>query len=313
MKKSRLQNRRDFLQSTALCLSSVALQHCVLQAEPQESRSIVVDCHAHVYSPDELTYPPIQNPNRPPRGKGTLEHLKHEMKSAGVDLVTAVQTSSFYRWDNHFVTDLSRANPEFMIGICTLDPDESSSPALLQEYVANSNVRGLRSLSASDGRLDHPGVNRLWETAEKLGIVVNSLANRDKRPELETLARRFPKLPVVLDHCLNLRSGTHHEATLHDVLALAALPNVYAKLTFIPTGTAEKYPCRDMHDSCHQVINAYGADRCVWGSQFPCELWCPKISYREHLAIFQTELGLDPIVKRKILGETAQRLWFADR
>ena len=42
------------------------------------------------------------------------------------------------------------------------------------------------------------------------------------------------------------------------MLALAKLPNVHAKLTFIPTGTAEEYPCRDMHPACLKVIEAFG-------------------------------------------------------
>ena len=100
------------------------------------------------------------------------------------------------------------------------------------------------------------------------------------------------------------------KATLNDMLALARLPTVHAKLTFIPTGSAEDYPCRDMHDACRTIIRAYGPERCVWGSDFPCELWCPRLTYAQHLRIFTHELGLDEKTRRAILGETAYRLWF---
>lgn len=244
---------------------------------------------------------------------GTIQHLNTDMRQAGVRYVTAVQTSSFYRWDNRFTVDSARANPGFMTGICTLDPDDPKSSQLLERYVSDYNVRGMRSIPASSGRLDDPGVAKLWHTAEQLGIVINALVNRDKKPEVEVLAKRFPKLKVVIDHCLNLKAGPELEPTLRDVVDLAALPNIHAKLTFIPTGSAEEYPCRDMYDACHAVIDAFGPDRCVWGSDFPCELWCPKISYLQHLNIFKNELGLKPAEKRKILGETAHRLWFAKR
>ena len=60
----------------------------------------------------------------------------------------------------------------------------------------------------------------------------------------------------------------------------------------------------------HRNEDRFGPQRCVWGSDFPCELWCPKITYAQHLQIFTEELGLDASTKQVILGETAHRLWF---
>ena len=101
----------------------------------------------------------------------------------------------------------SRANPDWMAGICTLDPDDPNSPALLEQYGAGHNIRGVRSYQAADGRLDHPGVVRLWEAARRLDLVVSVRINRDKAAELAALLRRFPDLMVVLDHCLYLAAG----------------------------------------------------------------------------------------------------------
>ncbi|MGD9858245.1 MAG: amidohydrolase, partial [Planctomycetaceae bacterium] len=101
--------------------------------------------------------------------------------------------------------------------------------------------------------------------------------------------------------------------TLDAMRALALLPKAHAKLTFIPTGSEEPYPCRDMHDACRAVIEAFGSERCVWGSDFPCELWCPKVTYAQHLRIFTHELNLDQETQKDVLGRTAQRLWFKPR
>jgi predicted TIM-barrel fold metal-dependent hydrolase len=274
---------------------------------------LIIDCHAHIYGEDETKYPTIEKPYRPPRGAGTLTHLRREMMAAGVSFVTAIQTSTFYRWDNRFTADSARANADWMVGVCTLDPDDPHSPGLLEQYVRESNVRGMRSIPAADGRLDHPGVRRLWETAEQLGIVINVLVNRDKRDELTAMLERQPKLRVVLDHCLNVKIGADLDAIVADAVTLARAANLHAKLTFIPTGSDEPYPCRDLHDACRAVIRAYGADRCVWGSDFPCELWCPKVSYAQHLKIFTHELDLDEQAQAAILGKTAERLWFAKK
>ena len=56
---------------------------------------------------------------------------------------------------------------------------------------------------------------------------------------------------------------------------LAKHRNVYTKLTFLPTGSAEKYPFRDLHEACREVIKAFGPGRCVWGSRRMPDL--PKV------------------------------------
>jgi predicted TIM-barrel fold metal-dependent hydrolase len=298
-----MMNRRDFVY--------VAAAGCGLGlAPPEKDDYLIIDCHAHIYALDEDKYPTIEKPKRPPAGCGTVTHLRREMEANGVRRVTAIQTSSYYRWDNRFTADSARFHKDFMVAVVTLDPDDPSSPQMLRKYVRDYNARGMRSVPASSGRLDDPGVEKLWAEAERLGIVINVLTGRHHRDQIESLAKRHPDLQIVIDHCMDLRVGPTLLTTLEAMQELAKLPNINAKLTFIPTGSAESFPCRDLHRACYAMIEAFTPERCVWGSNFPCELWCPEISYSQHLSIFKTELGLDELSKRAILGETAARLWF---
>jgi L-fuconolactonase len=301
--------RRKFIQTTGLATAAMATASQTLGAA-DEKPALIIDCHAHLYSENENRYPPREDPNRPPTGQGTLEHLQREMRAAGVSYATAVQPSSFYQWDNRFIADSARANSEFMAGIATLDPDNPYSPEMLEYYVSEFNVRGMRSVPAQSGNLNDPGVEKLWATAERLGIVINVLSQYDKHEEIRALAKRHPKLSIVLDHCLGLKLGDTYQVTLNALLDLAKLPNLHAKLTLIPLGTKQPYPCRDMHETCKRLIDAFTPQRCVWVSHFPTALFQPAVSYAQHLKIFTHELGLDDKSKKAILGETAYRLWF---
>jgi len=308
--------RRQFLNAASAAGAAAwlsAVSPSLRAARIEKDSPLVIDCHAHLYSENESKYPPIADPYRPPTGEGTVAHLRHEMGAAAVRFATAVQTSSFYQWDNHFIADAAADNRDALVGVCTLNPDNPQSPAVLRQYFGQFNVRGLRSIPAKSGRLDDPGVEELWSTAEELGIVVNVLVNRDKRGELETMAQRHPTLPVVIDHCLNLNAGREQNAILSDMLALARVPNLHAKLSFVAAGSAQAFPFRDMHASCRAIIEAYSPERCVWGSDFPCKLWCPKATYEQHLRVFTHELGLTSESQRHILGETARRLYFSTR
>ena len=53
------------------------------------------------------------------------------MRANGVRYVTAIQTSTFYRWDNRFTIDSARRNKDTMVAVCTLDPDDPISVSLV--------------------------------------------------------------------------------------------------------------------------------------------------------------------------------------
>jgi L-fuconolactonase len=281
---------------------------------------IITDTHAHIYSLDEVRYPAAPNPLRPPTSAGTLEHLRHEMAAVGVQRVVAIQTGSFYGWDNRFLVDSACGNPSWMVGVCTLDPDNPASPGILRQLAQDHHVRGLRSVPgggtgiySSGTCMDHPGVQALWRVAEEQGLVVNALLHVDQADALEHLLRRHPALRVVLDHCMypRGRDGLQGE-TIQNVLRLAKYPNLYAKLTWLVDSSDQAYPFEDTYPLLHAVVRAYGAERCVWGSDFPCELWTPKASYAQAFTLFTQALGLSAEQLEAILSTTPGQLWFGE-
>jgi len=45
---------------------------------------MIIDTHAHIYSPDETAYPTIDDPYRPPAGTGDHDHLRAFQKELGL-------------------------------------------------------------------------------------------------------------------------------------------------------------------------------------------------------------------------------------
>lgn len=271
---------------------------------------LIIDAHAHVYAEDDLHYPPRVDPLRPPPATGTLNSLMSLAEENGVSGFCAVQPLSFYRFDNHFLCDVSKAHRDSIAGVCLLDPGDSRSSQLLESYVTEFGIRGLRSYADSGTRLDHPGVRALWRKAEDLGIVVIVFVDPDGIDDLGVMISNFPHLPIVVDHCLIANQNADLARILKGFLDFSRFPNVYAKLSFLPLGSMEQYPYRDMHEPCRRIIAAFGPERCVWGNTFPCQLWSPKSTYSQNLQIFTRELDLGDAAKACILGQTANRLWF---
>ena len=271
---------------------------------------LILDTHTHIYSEDEANYQPVAKPLRPPRDSGSVARLEQVTKANGVAGACIVQPSSFYGWDNHFICDTAARTRRWTAGVCNLDPDDPHSPGLLRHYVKKYGIRALRSVPARDRKMDSPAVIALWRACDEAGIVVNVLCDRDNTDALAHMFEKFPHRSVVIDHCLNLKASPEQEAIVADMVRLAKYTNAYAKLSFLSMGSAEGYPFRDMQGSCRKIIAAYAPDRCVWGSDFPCELWTPKATYSQNLRLFTEELGLGTAAKEAILGKTAGGLYF---
>jgi predicted TIM-barrel fold metal-dependent hydrolase len=130
---------------------------------------------------------------------------------------------------------------------------------------------------------------------------------------LEGLLRRHQSLRVVLDHCMYPRGKDGlRGTTIQRALRLAEHPNLYAKLTWLVDSSDQAYPFEDTQPLLRAVVKAYGAERCVWGSDFPCELWTPKATYVQAYTLFTQALGLSETEKEAILSTTPGRLWFGE-
>jgi predicted TIM-barrel fold metal-dependent hydrolase len=283
----------------------------------------VTDAHAHIFSDDEVSYPILESAGQRPAGTGTVPHLRKDMAAAGVQRVVAIHTSMTYGFDNRFLTESARDHSPWMVGVCTLHPEHPESPSQLRTFVRDFNVRGMRSVPAGqperhldytvEKHLDHPGVDALWSTAEDLGITINVLIRLPLADELEVMLQRHPNLPVVLDHSMFAqgKDGIQGE-TLQKTLQLAKYPNLHAKLTWLVAGSDQGDPFADTSPLLRAVIDAYGPDRCVWGSDFPCEYYTPQVTYSQTLAHFRQTLHLSDTEQEAILSATPGRLWFGE-
>ena len=272
----------------------------------------IVDTHAHIYSEDNNKYPFMDNPYLPRKGRGTIDDLKFEMKQNTVDKIVIVQTASAYEHDNRLTLDVVRENNDWAVGVLNLDPFDENSIKLMEEY-RQLGIRGNRvSVSWPEDNTVLPEHYRLWEGARDFDYVITALLNPENCGSLAKLLQSFPDVPVVLDHCANLYASDYPDSeNFKTVLSLSRFKNLYAKLSFIVTGSEEEYPCGDMFDLTREIIDSYTPEKCIWGSDFPTSLWIPKVTYQQHLSIFQEHLMLSDMEREMILGENALKLWFS--
>jgi L-fuconolactonase len=119
--------------------------------------------------------------------------------------------------------------------------------------------------------------------------------------KLGAIAERHPGLRLIIDH-MGLSTalrGKPLDSAVDQVIKMARLPNVAVKVSALPCYVDEAYPFPTLHPLIRRVVDAFGAQRCFWGtdlSHLPC-------SYRQAVTLFTEELDfLSAADKEWIMG-----------
>jgi predicted TIM-barrel fold metal-dependent hydrolase len=273
---------------------------------------MIVDSHTHLFSLDSARYP-LADPASTyrPVTDGSVEMLRAQMDEAGVDRALNI-SPGFYRWDVRYALDVLQKHRSWLAVGVLIDPRAADGPQRLERYVKEHGVSGLRIHGRiySLGPYDDPATTPLWAKAAELGITLDACAALDEYPQIARRAMEFPHLRIILDHCGYISPGIDPEdPTLQPVLEMARYPNVYAKLTFFGSASKEGYPFADVHWMAREIIDAFGPERCLYGSNFPTVQYNAKMSYRQTVLLFSEALNLSDEEQRWILGDTAATLW----
>lgn len=269
------------------------------------NRPVTVDAHVHVWADDAKAYPwrPIHGA-APPSIEGSAEFIVGVLDAHGVDTAVAVQSRA-YGDDHRYLADSRRRFPDRFVAIAALDPREPDAPARLAELVAEG-FAGLRldPLGWGTGPLVDGTVLPLWDAAADLGLVVELLIGPDQLAALATIAGRWPGTPVVIEHMARYLARPEDPNT--ELLDLAAMPNVFVKISALASISGESPPHHDLWPLLRAICERFGPDRLLWGSDMP---WIGPAAYGSELAVIGELPWLDEAGRAALAGGTAARVF----
>ena len=249
---------------------------------------LIVDSQIHIWQNGKMSPQHRQIPTY------SIEDALAEMASAGVDCAVIHPPSSLGEAVNGYAVEAVRRHPE---KFCILGHFDLQSPDR-EKIVANWRERpgmlGFRFTFNqphqkawwTDGSLDW-----FWAASEKAGLPIGLLASGSHMAALAKIAGRYPGLKLHIDHigrgggASPMKDGAAY-ADLSDMLALARLPNIAVKLSGAPSTSSEPYPYKNIHGYLRQIVEAFGPDRCFWGT----DITRMPISYRQCVTMFTEEL-----------------------
>jgi len=232
----------------------------------------IIDSQVHVYEANTPKRPWDKTPNWPAHVTG--DEMVAAMDKVGVDGAIFVSAFSMYRYDASYAIEVQRAHPGRFGLVKPIDPDNPASAEVIADWKKTPGTVGIRVMMTQEaGRApDDPGLDRILRAAVQYDFPVNMLCwgNLDAGT---ALVDRHPNTRFVIDHLGIMQPRTRPApanawADLPKVVELAKRRNAVIKVSGACTLSHEPYPFADIWDPLARVFDAWGFDRCLWGTDW---------------------------------------------
>jgi len=251
-----------------------------------------IDCHQHFWIHNEAEFGWISDEMAVLRRDFLPPDALPAMEAAGIGGSIAVQAPQSLA-ENDFLLGLQAANPTLIGVVGYMDVASSDLAAQINRYGAQlcgvrDNLQGTpQGFMTSQGFLD--GLTLLGRHGLPFDIVVQE----PQLAEVVQMVRQCPDTTFVLDHIgkPRIKEGMIEPWRSH-ILALAELDNVWCKLSGIAfEGDWAHWSAESLAPWIGIVLEAFGAERCLFGSDWPVSL-CAG-AYERHARLIEEFLGDD--------------------
>ena len=253
----------------------------------------IVDAHCHIY-PEKIATKAVESVGEfyllEMDGNGTTQHLSECMEQAGIThaIVHSVAVKpKTVESINNFIIDACRENPQFVV-FMAMHPDYENPEVEIERCLA-AGLRGMKiHPDTQHVNADDPRMMRIYEMLEGRASVIFHAGDYrydySHPRRIKNICRTFPKLKVNAAH---FGGWSVPDLAMEYMEDENCFMDCSSSFRFVGARRAK------------ELIRFYGADRILFGSDFP--MWLPK----DELA-FLRSLELEEDEMEKILWRNAE-------
>jgi len=272
---------------------------------------LTIDAQVHAYERDHPGRPWLAALHGPAEVTG--DDMVAAMDAVGVDGALLVSPFTMYGYDAGYAVEVHAAHPGRFGLIKPVDPGDPGVTEVIADWAAADGTVAIRLMlnrGASEDAAD-PGLNRVLAAAARHSLPVNLLC-WGRLEQTAGLAARNRDTMLVIDH-LGLQQPFEPPppaepfAELPKLLALAAHDNVTVKISGACTLSHEPFPYNDLWDPLCRIFDAFGFDRCMWGTD-----WTRAVSlltYEQGVEAFRIADRLSDTERATLMGGALQRIY----
>ena len=271
----------------------------------------VIDSQVHAYAANTPERPWDSVPNWPASASG--EEMVAAMDAVGVDGAIFISSFTMYRYDSSYAVEVYNAHPDRFALVKPVDPSDPAVAEVIADWKNTPGTVGIRIVMTHErgGDPDAPGIDRILREAVRHDFPVNMLCwgNLDAG---KTLIDRHPDTRFIIDHLGLLQPKTPPAppepfAELPKVLELASRPNAVIKVSGACTLSHAGFPYPDIWDPLARVFDAWGIDRCLWGT-----VWtraAAVVTYEQGVEPFRLTDRLSESERATLMGGACARVY----
>lgn len=264
-----------------------------------------IDCHNHLFDP--LRFPYRDDTPYRPAGQeiGTVVQFRAVMQAYGVRHALLVGPNSGYGFDNRCMLDAIAQGDGLFKGVAVVPNDVSTA------QLADLKSQGVLGVTVNVAFLgvDHfSAADTLFNRLADLDMFAQIQYEHDQLLGMLPLFGRT-RTRLVVDHSgrPDVAAGLNQPG-FQALLRLADTGRTTVKLSGVSKFSAQVHPFADARPYQQALLEAYGPERCMWGSDWPHLRAPERIDYGPLLMLAQ-DLMPDPQVRRQVMWETPRRLF----
>jgi L-fuconolactonase len=243
----------------------------------------------------------------------TGDQMVTAMDAVAVDGAVLVSPFSMYRYNASYAIAVHAAHPTRFRLVKPVDPTDPAVADTIAGWAATDGSVGIRIMLRDEVSADpaDPGINRALAAAAQHSLPVNLMC-WGRLEQAAQLAARNPNTRLVIDH-LGLPQPFEPPppaqpfADLPKVLALAAHDNIAIKISGACTLSHEPFPYKDLWDPLGRIFDAFGFDRCLWGTDWTRAVGL--LTYEQGVEAFRVTDRLSDNDRAVLMGGALQRVY----
>ncbi len=264
-----------------------------------------IDCHNHLFEP--LHFPYRADTLYRPAGQeiGTLAQFNRVLDAYGVQHALLVGPTSGYRTDNGLLLHALAQGQGRFKGIAVVEHDASLEQlAVLQA----AGVVGVAFNPAGEGTAVMRGAEGLFSRLAELGMFAQVQVKQDELLQLlPLLTRSAPQL--LIDHCGRPQQELGvSQAGFAALLRLAEGGRTCVKISGMQKFAHIDALVEQAGAYVQALLEAFGPQACVWGSDWPFLREQSRIDYGPLLKYAEVFMP-DAQVRRQVMWDTPRRLF----
>jgi L-fuconolactonase len=272
---------------------------------------VTIDAQVHAYVRDHPGRPWAAVLYGPPEVTG--DDMVAAMDAVGVDGALLVSPFTMYRYDASYAIRVHTKYPDRFRLIKPVDPTDPRVAETIADWANTDGTVAIRLMLNRGMSTDpaDPGINLVLAAAAQDALPVNLMCT-GRLEQAGQLAARNPNTRLVIDH-LGLEQPREPPAPadpfadLPKLLALAAYDNVAVKISGACTLSHEAFPYKDIWDPLWRIFEAFGLDRCMWGTDWTRAVG--MLTYEQGVEAFRVTGRLSDSDRAVLMGETLQRVY----